>query len=450
MQAQRTFDILHYYQGSLSQAKTNSLCEKVMMGWHYISTEDAIFAMEEVSVAALQLGWKKGKRVGIFVVYTRADVLLLDLGLQQMGAIVVPLSTQFSDTDLLHILVESQVEICIVENQALYDRLNSLTSSVVSLKAIYSLEKLADVPHWTTKNTATATTQLADLQAIRASLHEDDVATIVYEKYNDALPKGFALSHKNIMTQVIALKNTFPIRQGKPVLNLLPISHLSDRVLLYTYLHVGAPIYFLPTLESLRDDLKKIRPHFASASPALIRKLYQQIQQHTKTLSSTRRRIYEWAIEIAESYPDDRMTVAYWFKWQLSSYLVFESWQRLVGNRLAGIVVNGTGLSENIVRLFNAAGLPLREAIGSALTCGWLASNRFSKKERRMGTVGLPLSSIQWILKEKGELLVKGESVGRPLESNVVQLPDGWQRTPFRAKTDDSDFLTILDTNAVT
>jgi long-chain acyl-CoA synthetase len=451
MQIQRLFDLFHYQQVHYPQVK--ALGEKATVGWSYYSAAEAVTAVDEVSVTALQLGWKKGTRIGILVEHSRRDALFLDLGLQQIGAIVVPLSAQLSDADLLAILVEVQLEVCIVEDRLLYDRLVALSPSVLSLKIIYSLAELPNVPYWNTQSITAVPTQLANLQAVRASLHEDDVATIVYEASIDGTPKGFALSHKNIMTQVITLQHLFPIEDGKVVVSLLPIDYLSDRVLLYTYIYTGASIYFLPTLESLLDDLKTIRPYFASASPALIRKLYQQITRHATTLSPTRQRIYKWALQIGEQYPNNQLSFLHWIKWRMASYLVFNSWRKLVGNRLLGIVVNGTGLPPAVIRLFNAAGLTLREAGGCALTSGWLASNQFLKAKNQVGTAGLFLSSVEWRLEgatSKGRLLVKGESVGVPLKAPTVQLADDWQRTPLTASIDASGYVIITATNRST
>lgn len=446
MDVQRLFDLLHYQEAHYPQ--TNALCEKIALGWQSRSTKTCLEMIESISSGGLQLGLKKGDVVGVMLQFASADALLFDLGMQQIGVIIVPLSPTLSNTHLLQIINESQMRYCLVDRREQYQTLQALRSNLLSLQTIFSLEKLPDVAHWTKLTPTPTANQLANIQSIRASLHEEDTATVVYDVKANGELQAVALSHKNLMTNVKALAQLLPLTNDKKVVTYQPLSVSLERLLTYAYLMIGTSVYCLSTLNTISDDLRFVRPHFASASAGLLKKIYQHIHLRQQQVPTWRRGFYAWSLRIGERYPDRPLSFWYWFQWQMASYLLFRHWQSWTGKKLEHVLVTDTTLPNEAIRLFNAARFSVRIAYGDGLTSGLLALNRFKSKLWRVGTAGVPLSHIGIRIDESsGQLWVKGESVGAIKNRTTAAHNDGdWQATSFYAKLESNRFLLLSTT----
>lgn len=71
-----------------------------------------------------------------------------DIAVQQVGAILVPLYPNISESDYRFILNDAAVEICVVSNQELTDKINSVRAEVPSLKHLFSFDHVDNCTHW--------------------------------------------------------------------------------------------------------------------------------------------------------------------------------------------------------------------------------------------------------------------------------------------------------------
>lgn len=446
MDVQRLFDLFHYQEAHYPQA--TALCDKATVGWRNRSTKDCLRMIERISAGGLHLGLKKGDVVGIMLEFASAEALLFDLGMQQIGVIVVPISPTLSNAHLLTIINDTRMRYCLVDKREQFQALQALRSNLLFLQTIYSLEELPDVAHWSKLTPVPTANQLANIQSIRASLHEEDEATVIYDIKANGQLRAVVLSHKNLMTNVKAVARLLPLTRDKKVVTYQPLSVPMERLLTYAYLMIGASVYCLSTIHTLSDDLRFIRPHFASASPRLLKKIYQQLTLRQQKIPKWRRATYAWSLRIGKRYPDRPLSFWYWLQWQIAFQLVFRYWHSWTGKKLEYVLLTDTGLAYEAVRLYNAARFSVREAYGDGLTSGLLAFNRFKSKRWRIGTAGVPLAHVGIRIDERsGQLWVKGESIGRTSRpSEIVNANSDWQATAFYAQLEKNRFLVLSTT----
>ena len=67
------------------------------------------------------------------------------------------------------------------------------------------------------------------VEACRAAVQPDDMATIIYTSGTTGKPKGVMLSHDNIVSNVLSVQTIFPIKAGERALSFLPICHSFER-----------------------------------------------------------------------------------------------------------------------------------------------------------------------------------------------------------------------------
>jgi len=69
------------------------------------------------------------------------------------------------------------------------------------------------------------------------------------------------LSHRNILSNVLNSKKTFPFEDnvnGK-ALSFLPLNHIFERMVSYIYITSGISIYYAESLDTIADNLKEVK-----------------------------------------------------------------------------------------------------------------------------------------------------------------------------------------------
>ncbi|MCO6493389.1 MAG: long-chain fatty acid--CoA ligase [Phaeodactylibacter sp.] len=438
MDFRRLFDILPYQQARFPQ-KVALAC-KDGIEWKRYSTAACIEEANRVSAGLMALGLKRGDRVAILTQRGSPRWNFLDFGMQQAGIVPVPIHSSCSRKELMFILNDSAAQYCIVANRELLDKVKALQPEAPALKGIFTLQSLPDAPGWDDLVAQPTARHLETLQALRAAIHEDDLATIIYTSGTTGEPKGVMLSHKNIVSNIKATITLIPADYTKRAVSFLPMSHIFERMVAYTYMAVGTSVYYLDQQENVMDFIKEVKPHYFTAVPRFLEKAYDGILEQASRRSLLLRRLVIWAMAIGESYQArGSFRPLYWLKLQLAGLSVFWYWRRQLGGRVEGIFVGAAALQPRLARLFTAAGIPIREGYGMTETSPVIAFNRFSPGGNRFGTVGIPIPGLELRIdapegQEEGEILVKGPNVmmgyyNRPEETAAVYTEDGWLRT---------------------
>jgi long-chain acyl-CoA synthetase len=113
------------------------------------------------------------------------------------------------------------------------------------------------------------------------------------------------------------------------------------------------------------------------------------------------------------------------------------------------MVTGGAAASEKLLRIFNAAGIPIYEGYGPTENSPVISINRKTKGDTMYGTVGPVLDGIEVKLAEDGEILVRGATVmqgyyKRP-DLTAEAVIDGWLHTGDIGVWVNKRFLKITD-----
>ncbi len=454
MDFQRVFDILHY-QNELYPQKV-ALAHKEGIEWKKFDTTQCISEVNKISAGAIDLGLHKGDKVAIIAHTSSSHWNFFDLGLQQIGVVLVPIYPTVSDEVMHFVLQDAEVKYCLVSNQDLYDKVKRLEENLPFLEQIFTIEKLTNVPNiddWKKEPTAK---HLATLEGLKAMLHEDDLVTIIYTSGTTGQPKGVMLSHKNIVSNIKATIAVVPINCDKVCLSFLPMSHIFERMVVFTYIAVGASIYYAERIDTLVDNLQEIRPHFFTSVPRLLEKVYENIVERSMKANVVAKKLSFWALGLGRKYKDTgRMSLPFFIKLKIADFLIYRKWRKALGGRIEGVVVGAAALQPELGRLFTAAGIDIREGYGLTETSPVIAFNRFEPGGVRFGTVGMPIPGVEVKIENpdengEGEIMVKGPNVmqgyyKREDLTQKVLLEDGWFKTGDIGTFLDKRFLKITD-----
>lgn len=441
----RLFDIPHYQLAKYSNDKM--FVSKIDGNWVGVSTQDFLNEAMEVSRALIAKGVSPGDKVGI-VSTTRYEWNVMDIGIQQAGAIAVPFYPNISENDYRYIFNDAGIKLCVVGNEELYNKISGIKSDIPSLEHIYVMDKVDGAPHWSElKNEGSADSD-EEIKKRMDAVKGDDLATLIYTSGTTGNPKGVMLSHNNLLSNVEACIERIPADENSKVLSFLPVCHVYERMLHYLYMRLGCSIHFAESLETIGDNIKEVKPHVFTAVPRLIEKVFDKIMAKGDELTGIKRKLFFWAVSLADKYDPVNRSGWYNFKLKIARKLIFSKWQEALGGNVKAIASGSAALQPRLARIFLAADIPILEGYGLTETSPVISVNCF-KKGIRIGTVGPLLEGVEVKIAEDGEILAKGPNVmlgyyNLP-EQTAEVIKDGWFHTGDIGEFVEGKFLKITD-----
>ncbi|HMP13069.1 MAG TPA: long-chain fatty acid--CoA ligase [Saprospiraceae bacterium] len=451
----RLFDILPYQQMRFPNSGAIRLREGD--GWRSFSTAACIEEINKVSAGLLHLGIQQGDKVAIMAHTGSPYWNFFDLGAQQIGAVVVPLHATLGIDELLYILQDAQVRCCFVADIDLCEKTHQAKSQLTDLQYIITLSPVIGARYWPDFAVEPDDAIRKEIAQRRQQVHTEDLATIIYTSGTTGEPKGVMLSHRNLVSNIKSIIALIPVAYDKRVFSFLPLSHVFERMVTYTYLATGASLHYPASRDTTMQDLRAARPHYFTAVPRILERVYDAIMAEVRKRPLFVRRIVKWAIAFGEHYNETRRLPLpdYWLKRFLADVIVFRQWRRQLGGAVEGIAVGAAALQPRLGRLFSAAGIPIREGYGLTETSPVVAFNRFEPGGVRFCTVGIPIPGVEVRIEQpneygEGEILVRGPNVmmgyyGKPEATQAVLDAEGWLHTGDVGKMIYRRFLQITD-----
>ena len=423
----RLFDFIYYQNENFPQARS-------MVYRHqgkeisYYCTQKIIDYAYKLAYALHLTGLTKGDMVASVAVHNRPEWIILDLALQYIGVINVPVYPTISAADYIYIFNEAEIKMCFIgddNTSTLLLKVREAQSTVPSLKKIYTFDKTFENLNWEQlwQNINFDTEAQTIVQQISNAISENDLATIIYTSGTTGEPKGVMLSHKNIVSNIIAVMSVVPmLKASDRALSFLPLNHVFERVVAYAYMYVGVNIYFTGTdnLGGENGDLKIIQPHFFTTVPRLLEKIYERIYNRGLELKGFKKKLFFWALAQTHDYQYDIQYKGFRvLKMYVADKLVFSKWREALGNKLTGILVASSPCPENIIKVFSAAKIKVCEGYGLTEMSPGVSFNRFDDNNARMGTVGCVIDGIKIIIDYsegnyetgEGEIMCSGDNV---------------------------------------
>ncbi|MBX9779688.1 MAG: long-chain fatty acid--CoA ligase [Chitinophagaceae bacterium] len=438
--------------------KKEMLVAKQQGEWKAYSTEEVASIVNKFSAGLLHLGVSgnnftpEGSDKIAIISNNRPEWVFTDLACQQIGAILVPVYPTTNPLELEFILNDAAVKYIFVANEELLEKINSILPKVPSIKSAYTFDLIAGAPHWTQVTELADDALLKQIEDIKKSIPVDQLATIIYTSGTTGTPKGVMLSHKNIYSNVQFSKESFPFEDAPQtkVLSFLPLNHIFEKTCTYIYLYSGISIYYAESLETIGDNLREVKPNGFTTVPRLLEKVFERIMAKGNEQSGLKRKLFFWAVDLAEKY-DNRISGGIWYNIQLAiaNKLIFSKWREALGGNISYIITGGAACQVKLLRIFNAAQVPVYEGYGPTENSPVICVNRQEKGGTKFGTVGPQIKGIEVKLAEDGEICVSGPCVmqgyyKRP-DLTAETVVNGWLLTGDIGVWDENKFLKITD-----
>jgi len=412
-----------------------------------------------------QLGAQPGDRVALLS-ENRPEWAIADFACLTAGLADVPIYPTLPADQIGYLLRDSGAIGIFVSTRAQAEKIAELrkgndgsAAPLPALRFVISFDDVGDLADTTLgelEKTGSADESPEALAAYRQralAVEPGDVATIIYTSGTTGEPKGVMLTHDNIFSNVMSIKDAIPF-DGKDVcLSFLPLSHIFERTGgHYLAITTGTSIAYAESIDTVPANMAEVKPTIVLSVPRLYEKMYARILETALSGGTMKKRIFFWAKGVADRWANEKlaggtpkgMLAA---KYSVAQKLVFSKLKARTGGRLRYFVSGGAPLSPEINKFFYAAGLEILEGYGLTETSPVIAVN--TPEAFRIGTVGRPIRGVEVKIAGDGEILTRGPNVmkgyfNKPEATREAIDAEGWFHTGDIGELRDG-YLAITD-----
>ena len=386
-----------------------------------------------------------------------------DFGVICNGSATVTVYPTLLPAQIEYILNNSDSKAVFVENQDQLDKINDIRENLTTLKHIVVMDDslsgeadgVSNFIDFLDMGQKYEEKNNFSLSEISSQIKEDDLLTIIYTSGTTGNPKGVMLTHKNLISNVIATINMADLKSSDnhSFLSFLPLSHVLERMTgHFTGFALGCTVYYAESIETVADNLGETNPSIVVSVPRLFEKMYNKINDGLKTAPSIRRKIFKWAYSVGEQTAHIRdkssLTGLMKIKFNLANKLVYSKVRGRLGGNIRFFVSGGAPLSKEVAEFFSYLNITILEGYGLTETSPVLTSN--TETDLRFGTVGKPIFNVEIKIADDGEILAKGPNIMKGYYKNDEATAksidsEGWFCTGDIGEFDDDGFLKITD-----
>ena len=421
-----------------------------------ISTQEFGDGVKHLALGLKALGFEAGQKLCLLS-ENRPAWTMTDLATLCAGGLTVPIYTTLVPEQIRYIIDDSDATVVVVSNADLWKKVETLRPGLTKVKhyitfadeapaGVLTLKEIMD------KGRAAAESKPGQFDELVARIKPGDEATLIYTSGTTGVPKGVILTHDNLISNIKTAAALIEFSEKDTALSFLPLSHILERMVMFTYIYKGTTIAFAESVEAVAKNLLEVRPHLMVSVPRVFEKIYTKVMDQVLASPSLRRKIFFWALKVGKAYGAAKLagkpvSGGLRFRQSVAAKLVFSKIVAKTGGRVRLFVSGGAPLSKDIAEFFYAIGLVILEGYGLTETSPLLSINTF--EHIRLGTVGKPSPGIDIKIAADGEILARGPNIMKGYYKKEAEtrevLEGGWFHTGDIGRFDPDGFLVITD-----
>ena len=342
--------------------------------------------------------------------------IVVDLAIQLIRAVHVPLHVSLADEQLLQLLQHSEARIVLISSPL---QRAELARESLRRRAGLRIVPCGERCRTGTDRASSGLGRSLPPEAVVAAqqlsgdaqqhLTADSLATILYTSGTTGEPRAVMLTQGNL---VYAALGTITMKELTPLdlrLIFLPLSHIFERSCgVYTWICAGSQLALAERRDTVLEDCASVSPTVINGVPYFFQQLRRQLQQQGRA--------------------DDPAAL-----------------RQLLGGRIRCCNSGGAPLPEDLFDFYQQRGVPLLQGYGLTEASPVVATS--SPRQNRRGSVGRPLPGTEVRIANDGEILTRGPHVmlgyWRDPQATAQVLRDGWLHTGDLGRVDADGFLWV-------
>ncbi len=392
------------------------------------SNQEFLQKIFHFACALKELGFKKNQTLANCL-QSSPSWLIIDLGTILVGGITVPIFNNISKENFDYEIKDAAVEF-IFEQRGQTPFLTK-GSDPFSLDDLILLGEKAVLE------------KKYNLDEMVKDISPDDLATIIYTSGSTGTPKGVELTHRNLVSQIVATAKVFPLDSvNDKALSFLPLAHIFERMVMMFYMTQGIEIYFADDVKNIGNLLKEVRPTLMTSVPRMLEKVFIKIKDGAANKKFIAKYLARTAVKRA-LVKDIKIHNIFD---KIFDVLVYKKFRDALGGKMRMIICGGSALSEDMERFYCNIGVNLFCGYGLTESSPVLAVNH--PKAHKFGTVGQAFDGVELKIAVDLELLARGENIMRGYHNSPKKtaevVVDGWLKTGDLARIDEEGFVKII------
>ena len=392
-----------------------------------------------LGTALINLGLK-GKRIGV-IGENRYEWELAYLSVVCGVGIVVPMDKSLPANELEEVIERSEVE-AIFYSKKYEETIKKIKYSEKNkLKHLISMDTdIHDEGIYSEKELIEKGKELLDSgnrEYINAKINPEEMRIMLFTSGTTSRSKVVALSHKNLISNVMDYASVVDVDSSDRILSFLPLHHVYEcTVGMLVSLYVGAERAFCDGIRHIVENLNEYKITYAAFVPAIYELMYKNIWKMIEKKGKI-----EETKELMQEYKDKSMQ---------EKKEVFKEIHNMYGGCIKLFITGAAALDKEVIETFRNWGLNLCQAYGLTETSPIIGIE--TNEHHRIGSIGKPIPHVQARIDEAdddgvGELVVKGPNVmlgyynDKKATNNVME--DGWFHTGDLARIDEDGYIFI-------
>jgi len=421
-----------------------------------ISTEEFGRRVKYFCLGLKEMGFVKGDKI-VILSENRPEWVTADMAHMCLGAITVPIYCSLVPEQIKYIVDDSDAKAVIVSNEEHWQKIEAVKSTLTKVRHFITFADRAPDGVYTLSQVQELGRRIDEKNpglfgSLALAVKPDDEASLIYTSGTTGVPKGVILTHSNFLSNAQSVATVIEFSAKDTVLSFLPLSHVLERMVTFTYIFKGCSIGYAESIETVAENLLEIRPQIMVSVPRVFEKIYARVMDTVLSGSALKKRIFYWALKVGKEYGRKKLNKqpisgGLERKRNLAHKLVFSKIIEKTGGRVRFFVSGGAPLSKDIAEFFYALGLVILEGYGLTETSPVISANTF--ENIKFGTVGKAIPGVEVKIAADGEILTRGPHVMKGYYKKEAETKEafegGWFHTGDIGLLDEDGFLVITD-----
>ncbi len=413
---------------------------KIEKGKYKLYTHNEIRDMiDYLGTALISLGLK-GKKIAV-IGENRYEWELAYLSVVCGTGIVVPLDRSLPANELEEVIERSEVE-AIFYSKKYEETIKKIKySDKNKLKHLISMDSCAhDEGIYSERELIEKGKELVEAgnrEFIDSKINPEEMKIMLFTSGTTSKSKVVALSHKNLVSNLMDLASVLDIDSNDRILSFLPLHHVYEcTVGMLLSLYIGAERAFCDGIRHIVENLNEYKTTCVAFVPAIYEMFYKNIK---RTLEKEGK--MEETKKLMKKYKDKSMQ---------EKKEAFKDIHNVFGGDIKLFISGAAALDTEVIESFRNWGINLCQAYGLTETSPIIGIE--TNENFRTGSIGKSLPHVQAKIEDadeegKGELAVKGPNVMLEYYDNEEAtnevMKDGWFYTGDLARIDEDGYIFI-------
>ena len=382
----------------------------------------------------------KGKRIGV-IGENRYEWELAYLSVVCGVGIVVPMDKSLPANELEEVIERSEVEAIFyskkyeeIIKKIKYSEKNKLKHLIsmdtdIHEEGIYSEKELIEK--------GKEMLDSGNKEYINVKINPEEMRIMLFTSGTTSKSKVVALSHKNLISNVMDYASVVDVNSDDRILSFLPLHHVYEcTVGMLVSLYVGAERAFCDGIRHIVENLNEYKITYAAFVPAIYEMMYKNIWKMIQ-----KRDKIEETKKLMQECKDKSME---------EKKKVFKEIHNMYGGCIKLFISGAAALDKEVIETFRNWGINLCQAYGLTETSPIIGIE--TNEHHRVGSIGRPIPHVEARIDEAdddgvGELVVKGPNVmlgyynNKKATDSVIE--DGWFHTGDLARIDEDGYIFI-------